>query len=274
VLVAALLFVFVLSLSSVYSSVNQQSYGCNNRVIPVPSLSLSKSSMFVNFNNLKSSALNARKNKEKILVLTPLKDAEPYLDRYFELLDRTTYPNKLISIAFLVSDSSDGTIESLQAHANQLQSRWTNRFESIRIFKKDFEFDLPNEQRHKYEMQPLRRSVMARSRNWLLTAAMKQDTAWVGWVDVDVVEYPTTIFEDLMRADADVVVPNCLLQREDNAFWAYDKNNWKETDRSMEVQKDLSEDFVLLEGYYEFPTYRDLVNIFLYIYKSCDTIVV
>jgi hypothetical protein len=230
--------------------------------------------MFVNFNNLKSSALNARKNKEKILVLTPLKDAEPYLDRYFELLDRTTYPNKLISIAFLVSDSSDGTIESLQAHANQLQSRWTNRFEYVRIFKKDFEFDLPSEQRHKYEMQPLRRSVMARSRNWLLTAAMKHDTAWVGWVDVDVVEYPATIFEDLMRADADVVVPNCLLQREDNAFWAYDKNNWKETDRSMEVQKDLSEDFVLLEGYYEFPTYRDLVNIFLYIYKSCDTIVV
>jgi hypothetical protein len=67
-------------------------------------------------------------------------------------------------------------------------------------------------------------------------------------LDVDVVEYPSTILEDLQSVNEDVVVPNCLLQREDGAFWGYDKNNWQETPASLEIQKDLSEDFVLLEG--------------------------
>jgi cellulose synthase/poly-beta-1,6-N-acetylglucosamine synthase-like glycosyltransferase len=205
--------------------------------------------------------LNEGPQQSKILVLTPLKDAVPYLDRYFELLDETTYPNHLISLAFLVSDTTDNTIEELQRHAETLQSRfWWNRFHDIRVFRKDFKFDLPNDQRHKYEMQPLRRSVMARSRNYLLTSALRDEFQYVAWVDVDVVKYPATIFEDLIAADEDVVVPNCLLDRQDGAFFAYDRNNWQETQQSLEMQKDLDEDFVLLEGYYEFPTHRYLVS--------------
>ncbi|SAL96404.1 hypothetical protein [Absidia glauca] len=204
--------------------------------------------------------LNEGPQQSKILVLTPLKDAVPYLDRYFELLDETTYPNHLISLAFLVSDTTDNTIEELQRHAETLQNRfWWNRFHDIRVFRKDFKFDLPNEQRHKYEMQPLRRSVMARSRNYLLTSALRDEFQYVAWVDVDVVKYPATIFEDLIAADEDVVVPNCLLDRQDGAFFAYDRNNWQETQQSLEMQKDLDEDFVLLEGYYEFPTHRYLM---------------
>lgn len=233
--------------------------------IPFLSLTNNNRHVFTNFNHIVSSARHAQQNKEKILVLTPLKNAGPYLDHYFELLDQTTYPNHLISLAFLVSDSLDNTLETLDRHIRKIQSRkrwqWQGqRFESIRVFKKDFDFDLPIEARHAYEMQPLRRSIMARSRNWLLSAALKSDISWVAWIDVDVVEYPTTIFEDLMHADADVVVPNCLLKREDHAFWAYDKNNWQETDDSIRIQETLDQDFVLLEGYYEFPTYRYLVS--------------
>ncbi|KAI9337644.1 hypothetical protein BD770DRAFT_331660 [Pilaira anomala] len=223
---------------------------------------MKKINKFVNLNLITSSSKSAQKNKERILVLTPLKDAEPYLDRYFELLDRTTYPNHLISLAFLVSDSSDDTIASLEYHVNQIQSRstwWNSKFESVKIFKKDFEFNLSNEERHKYDLQPRRRSIMAKSRNWLLSAALTPDISWVAWVDVDVVDYPTTIFQDLMSADQDVVVPNCLLNRDDNEFWAYDKNNWQETDASWKIQENLDPDFVLLEGYYEFPTYRYLM---------------
>ncbi|CAO3652300.1 unnamed protein product [Cunninghamella blakesleeana] len=206
-----------------------------------------------------------KQHQAKILVLTPLKDAVPYLDRYFELLDETTYPNHLISIAFLVSDTTDNTIQVLKEKAQQFQSRfwWKTkhgRFHDIKIFQKDFHFDLPNEQRHKYEMQPLRRSVMARSRNYLLSSALTDnDIDYVAWVDVDVVKYPKTIFEDLMSVNEDVVVPNCLLDREDGAFFAYDKNNWQETDQSLEIQKPLDDEFVLLEGYYEFPTQRYLM---------------
>ncbi|KAI9299490.1 Anp1-domain-containing protein [Cunninghamella echinulata] len=219
---------------------------------------------FKNLNNgqdqLQEEQQDPVKQQAKILVLTPLKDAVPYLDRYFQLLDETTYPNHLISVAFLVSDTTDNTIEVLQQYADKFQHRfWWNRFHDIRIFQKDFHFELPSEQRHKYEMQPLRRSVMARSRNYLLNSAMRDDIDYVAWVDVDVVKYPATIFEDLMSVNEDVVVPNCLLDREDGAFYAYDKNNWQETDQSLEIQKTLDDDFVLLEGYYEFLTHRYLM---------------
>ncbi|KAG0936517.1 hypothetical protein G6F32_010078 [Rhizopus arrhizus] len=250
------LLLFFSLLSSLYSSISDKKCS-SNHILPL-SISLSPKPSLIDFNQITASA-DAKRNKEKILVLTPLKDAAGYLDRYFELLDRTRYPNHLISIAFLVSDSSDGTLELLEYHARRLQRRWSNRFESIRIFQKDFDFDLPNEKRHRYEMQPLRRRVMARSRNWLLSASLRHDISWVAWVDVDVVEYPPTIFEDLIRADVDVIVPNCLLSRQDHVFWAYDKNNWQETDASRFRQRDLDEEFVLLEGYYEFPTYRYLM---------------
>jgi hypothetical protein len=245
----------------VYTTTYQQCSD-NGLVLPFSIKHYEKKHEFMNLNSITSSATSAKNKKEKLLVLTPLKDAAKYLDRYFELLDRTTYPNHLISLAFLVSDSSDDTMATLASHIQQIQSRpfWNpNTFESVRIFKKDFKFDLLNEERHKYESQPLRRSIMAKSRNWLLTAALQPDHSWVAWVDVDVVEYPKTIFEDLMQADVDVIVPNCLLNREDNEFWAYDKNNWQETDSSRQIQEGLDPDFVLLEGYYEFPTYRYLM---------------
>ncbi|OBZ89311.1 Mannan polymerase II complex anp1 subunit [Choanephora cucurbitarum] len=275
VISAIIALFFILYLSSLFSfTIQQNDFSCaklndnTSHLLPlnIPSLSISatKNSLFTDFNRLSSSPTKAKQKKEKVLVLTPLKDAERYLDRYFELLDRTSYPNHLISIGFLVSDSSDNTLGSLERHIHQLQSRnkwnWQHQpFDSIKIYQKDFDFELPSERRHTYEMQPLRRSIMARSRNWLLSAAMRADISWVAWIDVDVVEYPVSIFEDLMAADGDVVVPNCLLQREDHAFWAYDKNNWQETDESRKIQETLEDDFVLLEGYYEFPTHRYLM---------------
>src|SRR3569833_3911843 len=43
-------------------------------------------------------------NEERVLIVTPLKDAAPYLSKYFELLAELTYPPRLIDLAFLVSD--------------------------------------------------------------------------------------------------------------------------------------------------------------------------
>ncbi|KAI9264515.1 Anp1-domain-containing protein [Helicostylum pulchrum] len=267
VLCTILVFLFIFYLSNIYSGtvvVLEPPRLCTQQnTIFDRILSFNSDTKFVNFNLITSSGISSP-HQERILVLTPLKDAEPYLDRYFELLDTTTYPNHLISLAFLVSDSSDDTIASLQFHINRIQSRsaWSSSpppFHSVRIFKKDFEFNLQSTERHKYEMQPLRRSIMARSRNWLLSAALTPDISWVAWVDVDVVQYPKTIFQDLIRADVDVIVPNCLLDRDDRQFWAYDKNNWQETEQSWKIQVDLDPDFVLLEGYYEFPTYRYLM---------------
>ncbi|KAJ8657767.1 hypothetical protein O0I10_006582 [Lichtheimia ornata] len=214
--------------------------------------------VYVDLNQVEATA-HAKDNEEHVLILTPLKNAANYLPRYFELLDRMTYPKHLISIAFLVSDTNDETVELLEQQADAFMSRWKNRYHNVAIYQKDFNFELPEDRRHAFEMQPLRRSYMARSRNYLLTAALREEHAWVLWLDVDLVEYPPTILEDLMSVDVDVVVPNCLRETEDNSFWGYDKNNWQETERSLELQKDLDPDYVLLEGYYEFLTHRNVM---------------
>lgn len=200
--------------------------------------------------------LNALKADQQshVLILTPLKNAAAYLPRYFELVDRLTYPKELISLSFLVSDTDDNTVEMLQHFARE-----NHNFHHISILERDFHYELPEDKRHTFELQPLRRSMMARSRNYLLTASLRPEHAWVVWLDVDVVEYPETILEDLMSVDVDVIVPNCLLNTEDGSFWGYDKNNWQETKESLAIQKDLDDDYVLLEGYYEFPTARKLM---------------
>ncbi|KAI8093042.1 Anp1-domain-containing protein [Halteromyces radiatus] len=217
---------------------------------------------FIDLNGLQATG-QAKDNEEHVLILTPLKNAASYLPRYFELVDRMSYPKHLISLAFLVSDTTDDTVAILKEKAEQFTGNNNDpqqeRYHSISIFEKNFDFVLPEDRRHEFEMQPLRRSFMARSRNYLLSAALKDEHAWVLWLDVDVVEYPPTILEDLQSVNVDVVVPNCLRETEDNSFWGYDKNNWQETKHSLEMQKDLDPDYVLLEGYYEFLTGRYLM---------------
>ncbi|KAI9310370.1 Anp1-domain-containing protein [Dichotomocladium elegans] len=229
-----------------------------NEALAFSSSEPSSSASFVDLNNLEASP-NAKDKNEHLLILTPLKNASPYLPRYFELVDRMTYPKHLISMAFLVSDTDDDTVEKLRQQADEFLNREENRYHHIAIYEKDFSFELPEDKRHTFELQPLRRSYMARSRNYLLSAALRDEHAWVLWLDVDLVEYPPTILEDLMSVDVDIIVPNCLRETEDKSFWGYDKNNWQETDRSLAMQKDLDPDYVLLEGYYEFLTNRYLM---------------
>ncbi|KAI9010891.1 Anp1-domain-containing protein [Phycomyces nitens] len=215
---------------------------------------------FVNLNDLQATS-DGKSRQEHVLILTPLKNAQAYLPRYFELIDRMSYPKHLISIAFLVSDTNDETVQMLRDQADVFLNRRDprNRYHHIAIYEKDFKFDMPEHERHKFELQPVRRSFMARSRNYLLTAALREEHAWVLWLDVDVVEYPAGILEDLQSVDVDIVVPNCLRETEDGSFWGYDKNNWQETDQSLAIQRDLDPDYVLLEGYYEFLTGRYLM---------------
>ncbi|KAI8891422.1 glycosyltransferase family 62 protein [Backusella circina FSU 941] len=208
---------------------------------------------FVDLNEIYATA-HANQRQEHVLILTPLKNAEPYLKRYFELIDDMTYPKHLITIAFLVSDTTDNTVKMIRSKADELLNK--KGYHAIRIYEKDFQFQLPEDKRHQFQLQPLRRSYMARSRNYLLTAALRSHHSWVLWLDVDVIHYPTTILEDLQSLNVDVVVPNCLRETEDGSFWGYDKNNWQETSQSKQLQENMDPNYVLLEGYYEFLTRR------------------
>ncbi len=55
-----------------------------------------------------------------VLILTPLKNASPFLQTYFSALSRLSYPRELISLGFLESDSRDDTYELVARHAARL----------------------------------------------------------------------------------------------------------------------------------------------------------
>ncbi|OAD05513.1 glycosyltransferase family 62 protein [Mucor lusitanicus CBS 277.49] len=198
---------------------------------------------YMDLNNLNSTRFGKEAN-EHVLVLTPLQNDERYLDHYFQLLDKTNYPNHLISIGLLVSDSTDDTLEKLYDTVHRLQNRWRNRFYEIDVYQKDFRLDeKPND-----TSLNSRRATLARAKNFLLTAALREHHSWIAWVDVKLHSYPATIFSDLMLVDGDVVVPNCLLKRQDDEFWGFDRNNWQESDLSLEKQQNAAEHEVLMEG--------------------------
>lgn len=176
----------------------------------------------VDLNPIRSTT-NAVQNKERVLILTPLKDASRYLSKYFELVSELTYPHELIDLAFLVSDTTDDTVAVLAAELDRIQKRPDSvPFRSATIVKKDFGFTLSQDvqDRHGFAAQAPRRKALARARNYLLATALKPEHSWVYWRDADIVESPAKIIEDFIAHDRDVLVPstddpleNCACRR-------------------------------------------------------------
>ena len=142
----------------------------------------------------------------KVLILTPVKDAERFLAHYIHNLNTLTYPHERLSLAFLESDSQDGTYEWLTTHLPELEAE----FGSAKLFKQDFAYqtDLP---RWAPSQQRRRRATMAKSRNMLLAHALT-DEEWVLWIDVDLLRYPPDVIEELLAARKKIVVPHCILE--------------------------------------------------------------
>lgn len=156
---------------------------------------------------------------EKILILTPVKDAEKHLPRYFELLETLSYPKTAISLGFLEGDSKD---ESLKYIQNQL-SHFRKKFHKANVWKKDYHFHIPDDMfRWTSSIQLERRSILAKSRNYLLSKAL-QDEDWVLWMDVDLIDYPANIIEQLLAVKKGIVHPNTV---KEYGGKSYDQNAW------------------------------------------------
>src|SRR5579862_6085389 len=85
----------------------------------------------------------ALKNKERVLILTPLRDAASHLNKYFDLLSELTYPHDLIDLAFLVGDCTDETGAILAAELDRVQKRKDKiPFRSAMIVQKDFNIEV------------------------------------------------------------------------------------------------------------------------------------
>lgn len=212
------------------------------------------------------STRDAVQNKERILILTPLRDTSPYLSTYFELLMAMTYPHNLIDLGFLVSDTTDETLAILSSKLENIQSG-PSPFHSVEIFQKDFGMTLNTlevERRHLFEAQALQKKAMGRPRNYLLYSALKPDHSWVLWRDVDIVESPPSILEDFIKHDMDVLVPNIWFHRyRDNKDieGRFDFNSWVESDQGLALGNSLDKDTVIVEGHKEFHTGRKYMAI-------------
>lgn len=162
--------------------------------------------------------------RERVLILTPVKDAAKFLPGYVAGLETLTYPARLISVGLLEGDSTDATPRALARY----RPRLARRFRRAGVWTKDFGYRLPGgTPRWAPHVQVQRRSVIARSRNHLLLHAL-DDEDWVLWLDVDVVEYPPDVIERLLAPGKHIVTPNCVLEWGGPSF---DRNAWRDHGR-------------------------------------------
>jgi hypothetical protein len=155
-----------------------------------------------------------------LLILTPVKDAEGHLDRYFENLSQLEYRKHETSLGFLESDSADSTHGALTARLPELREQYAR----VTLVKRDFGFHLPpGLPRWQPWLQLPRRSVLAKSRNHLLFAALR-DEQWVLWLDVDLASYPTDVVERMLATGRDIVAPHCVVRPGGPTF---DWNSWR-----------------------------------------------
>ncbi|KAF4210501.1 hypothetical protein CNMCM8980_000080 [Aspergillus fumigatiaffinis] len=206
----------------------------------------------------------AKENKERVLILTPLRDAAPHLEKYFDLLYNITYPHELIDLAFLVGDSQDDTLAVLARELNRIQDQVEDKiaFRSATIIQKEFGADtgMNVEDRHSFAAQGPRRKAIARARNYLLYTALKPDHSWVYWRDVDIVDSPPTILEDFISHNRDILVPNIWFHRYKDGRdieGRFDYNSWIESDKGRRLRQTLDPDTILAEGYKEYDTGRE-----------------
>ncbi|KAJ5526986.1 hypothetical protein N7513_011145 [Penicillium frequentans] len=199
---------------------------------------------------------------ERVLMLTPLRDASSHLPMFFSHLRNLTYPHNLIDLAFLVSDSRDDTLNMLTEMLQELQNDSDPKmaFGEISVIQKDFGQKVQQdvESRHTFQAQANRRKLMAQARNWLLSATLRPTHSWVYWRDADVETAPFTILEDLMRHNKDVIVPNVWRPLPDwlGGEQPYDLNSWQESETALALADTLDEDAVIVEGYAEYATWR------------------
>ncbi|KAI9930838.1 hypothetical protein AWENTII_004042 [Aspergillus wentii] len=216
----------------------------------------------VDLNPIKSTP-QAVPNGERVLILTPMRDAAPFIQRYFDLLYKITYPHDLIDLAFLVGDCKDDTLAVLSSELKRVQDQVEEKvaFRSATIIQKDFGADVEMnvEDRHSFAAQGPRRKSIGRARNYLLYSAMKPEHSWVYWRDIDIFDSPDTILEDFMAHDKDVLVPNIWFHRYKDGVdveGRFDYNSWIESDKGRRLRQNLDPDTVLAEGYKEYDTGR------------------
>ncbi|MCJ1410283.1 Golgi mannosyltransferase complex subunit [Ptychographa xylographoides] len=245
-------------LSPPTAAYRKQAVQPNGRRIPPPVV-------HYQLNNLTTSP-NPMANQETILILTPL---ARFYQEYWDNLIALTFPHELIALGFITPKTKEGNAATvaLQNAVTQTQSGpQAKRFASVTIMRQDFDPPLTSQdekERHKMENQRARRSALSQARNSLLFTTMGPSTAWILWLDSDVVETPPTLLQDLAGHNKPIIVANCM-QRFTNEkggkdIRPYDYNSWQDSQIAQDLAQKMGPDDILLEGYDEMATYRTLM---------------
>jgi hypothetical protein len=159
-----------------------------------------------------------------ILVLTPVRQAAVHLQRYFEGLSGLDYPSSRLSLGILEGDSTDDTYARIEERLPALRARHGR----VTLVRWDANFQIPEGvPRWAPPFQLPRRTVLAKARNRLLSAALR-DEEWVLWLDVDVTEYPSDVLGRLLATGKDIVTPHCVIEPGGPTF---DWNSWRNKGR-------------------------------------------
>ncbi|HEY9078016.1 MAG TPA: glycosyltransferase [Anaerolineaceae bacterium] len=142
---------------------------------------------------------------DNVLVLIPVTNAVRYLPGFLANLRALSYSHSQISLAFLESDSRDGTHAWLEQAIPGLKEE----FRRVSLFKRDYGYLMEGGQ-WETNNQRQRRSILARRRNYLLSQAL-QDESWVLWLDVELARIPQDVIERLLASGKEIVVPNSVV---------------------------------------------------------------
>lgn len=144
---------------------------------------------------------------DRVAVLVPVRDAEPFLDRCMDLLVALDYPADKLSLTFCEGDSQDRTAEKLA----ELCHRHVERFRSIKVIGCSGGPSFDRARRWLPRLQYARRAHLARVRNELIDQGLEPGDDWALWLDADVCEYSPDILRRLLAERRKVVVPDCRL---------------------------------------------------------------
>ncbi|MGB0113829.1 MAG: hypothetical protein WBP59_11460 [Ilumatobacteraceae bacterium] len=143
---------------------------------------------------------------DEVVVLTPVKNAAHHAAGYVDRVLALEHPQDHLRVAVLVSDSTDGSADAFRTEFARLRERGV----TAEVHEHDFGYHIPpGVPRWTGSIQLERRTVLAKSRNHLLSRALG-DADWALWIDVDVVEYPTDVVDRLVSVGGDIVHPHCV----------------------------------------------------------------
>jgi hypothetical protein len=142
------------------------------------------------------------KDKGRVLVAVPFRDAIDNIDCLFESILALRYPRDDLSLVFLDADNHDETLKRFDAFA-QLHAK---EFRRVDVFKFDFRMQ---KQHSAFELQRYRQCHIAKARNQLIRRALR-DEDWVLWVSAEIVGFPGDILTTLISAGGRIVNPNAV----------------------------------------------------------------